>query len=264
MDRSKHRLGPFAPDGASARRRKERETMRGLSWRSIARGLASLGGFTGLLPPASASPGRPSRNDGSLQVHGAALAGTVGAIALLTACAVGSQFSRPPEDSVRLGHTTRAQVEARLGRPGDEKSIRHDGLQARLIQYTYSNDAETAKMPNSLCIRSLTYVLVDDVVYAEGFVSACAADHTDFDERKAADIVKGQTRCDEVPQLLGRPSFRAIHPVAKVKGEYVIGYQFKYVKRPLLQLDMYEKDLEVVCDANGVVREVASSEAGDR
>jgi hypothetical protein len=107
-------------------------------------------------------------------------------------------------------------------------------------------------------------VLVDDVVYAEGFISACAADHTDFDERKAADIVKGRTRCDEVPQLLGRPSFRAIHPVAKVKGEYVVGYQFKYPKRPLLQLNFYEKDLEVVCDANGVVREVMSSEAGDR
>jgi outer membrane protein assembly factor BamE (lipoprotein component of BamABCDE complex) len=183
---------------------------------------------------------------------------------LLTACAVGSQFTRPPEDFVRLGYTTRAQVEARLGTPGDVQNFRQDGLQIRAIQYTYANDAETAKMPNSLCIRSLTYMLIDDVVYGEGFLSACAADHTDFDERKAADIVKGRTRCDEVPQLLGRPSFRAIYPVTKVSGEYVIGYQFTYVKRPLLQLNMYQKDLEVLCDVNGVVREVASSEAGDR
>jgi hypothetical protein len=184
--------------------------------------------------------------------------------ALLAACAIGTQFVRPPEDFVRLGQTTRAQVEARLGKPDDEKNFRQDGLQARGIQYTYSNDAETAKMPNSLCIRSLTYVLVDDVVYAEGFISACAVDHTDFDERKAAEIVKGRTRCDDVPQLLGRPSLRAIYPVAKVKGESVLGYQFKYPKRPLLQLNFYEKDLEIVCDANCVVREVALSEAGDR
>jgi hypothetical protein len=238
--------------------------MRGLSRRSIARGLAFLGGRIGHLPPASAHAGRASRADNSAQTNRRALAGTVGAIVLLTACAVGSQFSRPPEDFVRLGFTTRPQVEARLGRPGDEKNFRQDGLQGRAIQYTYSNDAETAKMPNSLCIRSLTYMLVDDVVYAEGFISACAADHTDFDERKAANIVKGRTRCDEVPQLLGRPSFRAIYPVAKMNGEYVIGYQFKYVKRPLLELNMYQKDLEVVCDVNGIVREVASSEAGDR
>jgi hypothetical protein len=238
--------------------------MRELSWWSIARGLAHLGERTRRLLAACTGISGASHADGSRQAYRAVLASSVGAIVSLTACAVGSQFSRPPEDFVRLGYTTRAQVEARLGTPSDEKNFRQDGLQIRAIQYTYANDAEPAKMPNSLCIRSLTYMLVDDVVYGEGFLSACAADHTDFDERKAADIVKGRTRCDEVPQLLGRPSFRAIYPVAKVTGEHVIGYQFTYVKRPLQQLNMYQKDLEVVCDVNGVVREVASSEAGDR
>lgn len=184
------------------------------------------------------------------------------AITLVVACAVGSPFTRPSEDFVRLGETPRAQVEARFGRPGEEKNFRQDGLQLKAIQYIYSDSSETAKMPNSLCIRSLVFVLVDDVVFAEGFISACAADHTDFDERKSAGIVKGRTHCDELPQLMGRPSFRAIHPVAKVEGESIVGYQFKYAKRPLLQLDMYEKDLEIVCDANGVVREVSFSEAG--
>jgi hypothetical protein len=182
----------------------------------------------------------------------------------LAACAVGTQFMRPPEGVVRLGETTRAQLEARLGAPDREQRYRQDTLQARLVDYTYSNDSETAKMANSLCIRSLSFVLVEDVVFAELFTSSCASDHTDFDDRRAGDIVKGTTRCDDVIAMLGRPAYRAIHPVAKEKGNIDIGYRFLYPKRPLLQLNMYEKALGIVCDADGVVKEVSLTEAGDR
>jgi hypothetical protein len=185
-------------------------------------------------------------------------------IGTLAACAVGTQFTRPPEGFVRLGEATRAGVEARLGRPDREQSYRQDGLQARFVDYTYSNDTETPKMANSLCIRSLTFVLVDDVVFAEGFASSCASDHTDFDQRRVSDIVKGTMRCDDVIAMLGRPAYRAIHPVAKEKGGTDIGYRFLYPKRPLLQFSMYEKVLGIVCDAGGVVQEVSFTESGDR
>jgi hypothetical protein len=185
-------------------------------------------------------------------------------IGALTACATGTQFIRPTEDFARLGETTRAQVEARLGKPDAEENYRQNGLLAKFIQYTYSNDAETTRIPNTLCVRSIEFVLVDDVVFAELFVSACASDHTDFDERRASEIVKGETRCDEVPSLLGRPAYRAIYPIAKERGAMELGYNFQYVKRPLLQLNMYVKTLSIVCDANGIVREVSLSETGDR
>ena len=183
---------------------------------------------------------------------------------MLAACAIGTQFTRPPEGFVRLGETTRAQVEARLGTPDREQSYRQDRLQVRFVDYTYSNDTETAKMPNSLCIRSLTFALVDDVVFAELFTSSCASDHTDFDERRVGDIVKGTTRCNDVIAMLGRPAYRAIHPVAKENGGTDISYRFLYPKRPLLQFEMYEKQLGIVCDAGGVVQEVWFTEAGDR
>jgi hypothetical protein len=184
--------------------------------------------------------------------------------AALTGCATGVPFTRPPESFVRLGETTRAQVEARFGTPGREQSYRQDGLQAQFVDYTYSSDTETAKMPNSLCIRSLTFALVDNVVFAELFVSSCVSDHTDFDERRAGDIVKGTTKCNDVIAMLGRPAYRAAHPVAKEKGGMDIGYRFMYPIRPLLQLNIYEKSLAVVCDAEGLVREVSFSEAGER
>lgn len=184
--------------------------------------------------------------------------------AFLTACAVGTPFNRPPEDFVRLGETTRAQIEQRFGKPDEEKSFRQDDVAGQFIQYTYANDAEPPKMPNTLCIRSLSFALVDGVVFAEYFVSDCASDHTDFDERKATTIIKGQTRCSEVVAILGRPSYRAIYPLTTEKGHMQIGYSFQYVKRPLLQLNMYEKSLQVVCDTNGVVREVTFSESEGR
>ena len=199
----------------------------------------------------------------SYSARGCLLVSSTAAV-VLTACAVGTPFNRPSEDFVRLGETTRAQIEQRFGRPNDEKTFRQDDVAGQLIQYTYSHDAEPPKMPNSLCIRSLTFALVNEVVFAEHFVSACASDHTDFDERKVSTIVRGQTRCGEVVSILGRPSYRAIYPLTTGKGDLQIAYTFQYMKRPLLQLNMYEKSLQVFCDANGVVRELSFSESGDR
>jgi hypothetical protein len=183
---------------------------------------------------------------------------------ILSACAAGAHFTRPGDDVVRLGETTRAQIEQWLGKPSDETSVRQGDVVARLIQYTYANDAEAPKMPNSLCIRSLTFAFVDNVVIGEYFLSACASDHTDFDERKASAIVKGVTRCEELHSLLGRPASRAIYPVATRKGELQIGYTFQYVTRPLLQPGVYRKSLEIDCDSNGLVRGVAFSEGAER
>jgi len=182
----------------------------------------------------------------------------------LAACATGTAFTRPPEEFARLGETTRAQVQARLGKPNAEQTTRRDGLAIRMIQYTFSDSAEQSKVPNSLCVRSITFALVDDVVFAEAFVSACLSDHTDFDERSADRVVKGQTRCADVPAVLGRPAYRAISPVAGATGESEIGYQFMFMRRPLLQLDMYSKELLIHCDAQGVVREVTFTESGQR
>lgn len=182
----------------------------------------------------------------------------------LAACATGTAFTRPPDEFVRLGETTRVQVQARLGQPDSEQTTRQDGLAIRMIQYTFSDSAEPSKVPNSLCIRSITFALVNDVVFAEAFISACLSDHTDFDERRADDVVKGQTRCVDVPAILGRPAYRAISPLAGATGESEIGYQFQFLRRPVLQFDMYSKELLIHCDAEGVVRKVTFSESGQR
>lgn len=182
----------------------------------------------------------------------------------LGGCATGTAFTRPPEGFSRLGETTRTQVETLLGKPDSVETVRRDGLVAQRVGYTFSDGAEPAKVPNTLCIRSITFALVGDIVFAEQFVSACLSDHTDFDERKADRLIKGQTRCDEVPAILGRPSYRAIYPLTKEEGEVEIGYAFQFFRRPLLQFDLYRKELLILCDAARLVREVTFSEAGNR
>lgn len=187
---------------------------------------------------------------------------SVAAVAVLAACAIGTPFVRPPDDSVRLGETTRAQIVERFGPPDDEVRRRVDGHALTVISYTYSNNAEPTRVPNTLCVRSIEFTLSGDVVVGEGFASACASDHTDFDERKAADIVKDKTRCDEVIAMLGRPAARAIYPIAREKGELFLAYRFLYPKRPLLQLNIYQKVLGIGCGADGVVRETEFMESG--
>lgn len=182
----------------------------------------------------------------------------------LSACAVGTPFVRPAPEVIELGKTTYAQVVERFGKPSDETRSRKDDQPLRAINYTHASDAEAAKVPNTLGIRQIVFVFADDIVVAEGFVSSFASDSTDFDDRRVGEIVKGKTRCDDVVAMLGRPSMRAIYPVVDNRGESAIGYEFKYVKRPILQFKMFVKGLIVSCDAAGIVTSSSYSESGDR
>jgi hypothetical protein len=70
------------------------------------------------------------------------------------------------------------------------------------VSGTHANNADAPKLPKSLGIRQLEFLLADDVVVAERFASSFASAHTDFDEKKAPDIVAGKTRCERVIALM--------------------------------------------------------------
>lgn len=185
------------------------------------------------------------------------------ASALLSACAVGTDFVRPSADTIELGKTTYKQVEERFGKPKDETRIQHNRELLRAVSYSYANDFDRPKMPNTMAMRQLIFLFSGDIVVMESFNSSFATDSTDFDQHKVGDIVKGKTRCDEVERLLGRPSGRAIFPIVDKHGESAISYEFSYVKRPLLQFKTYKKGLQIICDSAGVVSDVSYTEAGD-
>jgi hypothetical protein len=192
---------------------------------------------------------------------GNALIAVASAIAL-AACAVGTPFVRPAQESIELGKTTYRELVDRLGKPDDDKPMRWNDVQIRSVSWTFANNADAPKVPNTLGIRQLEYLIANDVVVAERFASSFASDHTDFDEKKASDIVEGKTRCEQVIALMGPPAARAIHPAVDAKGDTAIGYVFQYAKRPLLQFDFYTKSLVVECGPDGVAKSVKYSELG--
>lgn len=193
--------------------------------------------------------------------HGNALVAVASAIAL-AACSVGTPFVRPAPESVELGRTTYRQLVDRFGKPDDDKPMRWNDVQIRSVSWTYANNADAPKMPNTLGIRQLEFLLANDVVVAERFVSSFAVDHTDFDEKKATGIVEGTTRCEQVIALMGPPAARAIHPAVEGTSDSLVGYVFQYAKRPLLQFDFYTKSLVVECGPDGVAKSVKYSESG--
>lgn len=184
---------------------------------------------------------------------------------MLNGCVtVGTEFARPPPDAIELGKTTFGQIVERFGKPGEETRLRKNGDLLRAISYTYANDGQPTKVPNTLAMRQIVFMFSGDVVVMESYASSFASDSTDFDERRLNDIVKGKTRCAEVVEILGRPAERAIYPATNKPGESMIGYEFNYVKRPVLQFKTYKKELQVRCDPAGVVSDVAYAEVGDR
>lgn len=211
------------------------------------------------------APTRLRAKGGAMKPPGASrLIVSVVVAAALSAGAAGTGFVRPPADAVRLGETTRAQIVERFGKPRLERQFRLNGVTLWSAEYFVASDAEAPKVPETRCMRWMIFFLADDTVVGDGFVSACASDHTDFDERKVGDIVKGKTRCDDVTAMLGRPGMRGIYPAGVKPGELNLGYVFRYEAGAGRQANSYLKDLEVLCDPQGVVREVTFEETGGR
>jgi hypothetical protein len=183
---------------------------------------------------------------------------------LLGACVAGSNFVRPLPAEIQLGKTTYNEVVQRLGGPIREERVRRNDRLLRVICYVYASEEEPAKAPGTRGTRQMEFLLSDDIVVGEGFASGFASDHTDFDESKVGDIVKGKSRCAEVVSRLGRPSVSMIYPFTEKPGETAIGYWFAYAKGNVLDAKTFEKMLMVRCDASGIVTDVAYSEEGDR
>ena len=190
---------------------------------------------------------------------------------LLAACetpTIGTSFSRPPPDFVRLGETTRAQIVAEYGKPAEERQVRADGHLLSIISYYHGNREEAPRIPGSVCVRTLQFAVSADIVVAEAFSSNCEADHTDFDDSRVASIVKGTSRCDTVIAALGRPTSRSIYPANANKDELSIGYSFEAMGpgpsfAPTVSY-RYRKQLEVICSQDGIVRDVSFFESGKR
>ena len=100
----------------------------------------------------------------------------------------------------------------------------------------------------------------NDTLVGHEFISSWADDHTDFDEAKIKEIIKGKTTRAQVVQLLGKPGGFYIFPLIKASTGEAAVYAYSEVRG----FTPYQKLLVVTFDAAGVVTEVEFTSAGSK
>jgi hypothetical protein len=179
---------------------------------------------------------------------------------LLFAGCVGRDFVRPAPDSLRLGQTTWPQVEQRYGKPFKQSVYTIDGMDIVTQIYAYgslSARGHRAKIGSDGAARKLEFKFHDNILVGYVYSSSWAGDHTDFDETKSAEIIRGVSTKTDVMRLLGKAGGHYIYPmIASTRGEADVYYYTETRAGVAKQAQTLSKLLVVTFEKNGVVSDV--------
>ena len=180
---------------------------------------------------------------------------------LLIAGCVGQDFIRPTADSLRLGETTREQVEERYGKPFKQSIYTLDGINIVTEIYAYgslSASRHRAKINATGAARKLEFKFHNNILVGYVYSSSWAEDHTDFDETQSEKIIKGISKRADVMQLLGKPSGYYIYPMIEPRnGDAAVYYYTETRAGVAQQAQTLSKLLVVTFAANDLVTDVS-------
>jgi hypothetical protein len=194
-----------------------------------------------------------------------ALSGFAVAIGLLvlTGCA-GTNFVRPDAETFKNGQASYAQVVVRMGKPWREGAALKNEKSIKSATYAYASTGGNPLRQGVTPARAASFHFYNDTLVGHEFVSSWAEDHTDFDENKVKDIVKGKTTRAQVAQLLGKPAGAYIHPMIKAETGDAVVYAYSETSGSAFNLKFYRKVLVVSFDTAGTVSDVDFSSSGTR
>lgn len=178
------------------------------------------------------------------------------AVMVLMAGCAGRDFTRPAPESLVLGKTTYAEINARFGSPYRESTLIKNEKTLRMASYAYATTGGDPLVSGVTPARSIDFAFLDQVLVSYQFASSFKADHTDFDENKVPSIKKGVTTRDEVIALLGPPTGMQIYPMVPGKDDTGLGWSYSQVRGSALSLKIYQKALVVSVAPAGVVTDV--------
>ena len=182
-------------------------------------------------------------------------------IVLLLAACVGRDFTRPAPDSLRLGQTTWAEVAERYGEPFKESVYTLDGVDIVTEIYAYGSLAANhhqAKINSDGAAHKLEFKFHRNILVGYVYSSSRAEDHTDFDETKSAEIIKGVSTKADVIKLLGKPGGYYIYPmIASPSGDAAVYYYTETRAGVAKQTQTLSKLLVITFAQNGVVSDVS-------
>lgn len=183
----------------------------------------------------------------------------VSAISALFGCA-GTDFVRPDSQDLKNGQTTYAQVVARMGEPRREGSVIKNDQTLKTASYGYASFGGKPRREGVTPARSIGFYFYNDTLVGHEFISSWDEDHTDFDDGKIKNIIKGKTTRAEVVRLLGKPSGYYIFPLIKASTAEAAVYAYVEVRG----FTPYTKLLVVTFDAAGIVTDVEFTSSGSR
>jgi hypothetical protein len=180
---------------------------------------------------------------------------------VLSGCA-GRDFVRPASETFRNGHTTYPEIVARFGPPYREGSVVKNDKTVKTIGYAYAAAGGQPHRAGVTPARAMGFYFYDGVLVGHEFVSSWAEDHSDFDEGKVKDIMKGKTTRAELIALLGKPAGYYIYPMIKTSPGDAAAYVYTETRGSAFNLSFYRKLLLVTLDAAGVVSDVEFTSSG--
>jgi outer membrane protein assembly factor BamE (lipoprotein component of BamABCDE complex) len=178
-------------------------------------------------------------------------------LAGISGCA-GTNFVRPDSDSLKNGQTTYSQVTAKFGQPRQEGSVIKNEQTLKTATYAYASMGGKPLNEGVTAARAAGFYFHNDVLVGYEFISSWAEDHTNFDESRIKDIVKGKTTRAEITQLMGKPGGYHIFPLIKAATGEAAVYAYMEVKG----FTPFRKELRVTFDNAGVVTDVEFSSSG--
>lgn len=182
---------------------------------------------------------------------------------LLTGCA-GTNFVRVADDALVLGQTTSEQIAARLGSPYREGTMTKNGQQIKTASYAYASTGGSAAAAGVIPARSQGFYFFNNKLVGYDFTSSWKEDSTDFDSGKVSQIKKGESTRSDVVRLLGNPGGKSIFPVIANAGEEAATYQYTQTKGSAFNLKIYQKQLIVTFNQQGIVTNIEFTESGEK
>jgi hypothetical protein len=183
--------------------------------------------------------------------------------AALAGCA-GTDFVRPNTDDLKNGQTTRAQLIARMGPPRNEGSVLKNEQTIRTATYAYASVGGQPLRDGVTPARAAGFYFFNDTLVGHEFISSWKEDHTDFDETRVKDIVKGKTTRAQVTQLLGKPAGAYVYPMIKSRTGDAAVYALVETSGSAFIIRFYRKVLIVSFDTAGIVEDVEFTSSGER
>jgi hypothetical protein len=177
--------------------------------------------------------------------------------ATLAGCA-GTNFVRPGPDLLKNGETTYAQVTAKFGQPYQEGTVVRNEQTLKAVNYAYASVGGRPLNEGVTAARAIGLYFHNDTLVGHEFISSWAEDHTNFDDGKVPQIIRGKSTRSDVIQLLGAPGGSYVYPMVKSPGDDAAVYAYLEVRG----FTPFRKLLIVTFDRTGTVSDVEYTTQG--